>query len=213
MPDPLRLDHLVYAVPDLAKATDDVERRLGVRPTFGGRHASVGTHNAILPLQGATYVELIALDPEREQPPLPPPFGLAHLVEPRLATWAVRSFDVEADLARSREAGYDPGLLVPASRKTPDGRLLEWKLTVRPDRLGDGVVPFLIDWGTAPHPSHAHGAGTDRCTLRSLTGAHPDPVDVGAALEALGTPLDLESGERPALRAEIGGPGGALTLV
>lgn len=62
MTDPLALDHLVYAVPDLASAIDEFQSRLGIAPVLAGRHEGLGTHNAILALEGETYVERMALD-------------------------------------------------------------------------------------------------------------------------------------------------------
>jgi Glyoxalase-like domain len=44
------IDHLVYAVPDLATAVADVTERFGVRAEPGGQHAGRGTHNALLAL-------------------------------------------------------------------------------------------------------------------------------------------------------------------
>ncbi|MGY8804381.1 MAG: VOC family protein, partial [bacterium] len=60
----LRLDHLVYAVPDLTAAIASFDSALGVSPAYGGRHTGMGTHNAILPFRGDTYLELIARDPD-----------------------------------------------------------------------------------------------------------------------------------------------------
>ena len=42
------IDHLVYAVPDLAAAVAEAEERFGVRPQAGGQHIGLGTRNALL---------------------------------------------------------------------------------------------------------------------------------------------------------------------
>ena len=44
----LAIDHLVYAVPDLAAAVADIEERTGVAPVPGGAHVGRGTYNALL---------------------------------------------------------------------------------------------------------------------------------------------------------------------
>ena len=49
-----------------------------------------------------------------------------------------------------RERGIDPGDVQPLSRRTPDGALLEWRLTRGQERRLE--LPFLIDWGTTPQP-------------------------------------------------------------
>ena len=41
------MDHLVFAVPDLAEGIELVERQTGVRPRFGGRHPGRSTHDAL----------------------------------------------------------------------------------------------------------------------------------------------------------------------
>ena len=45
-----RIDHLVYAVPDLEKAIKEIEKKFGIAPVKGGQHKSQGTHNALLNL-------------------------------------------------------------------------------------------------------------------------------------------------------------------
>ena len=197
---------------DLAAAIAQFEERLGVRALPGGRHEALGSHNAILPLPGSTYVELIALDPTNPTPAMPPPFGLAELSEARLVTWAVRSRDIDADTARSRRRGYDPGLTVPVSRTTPEGARLDWRLTVRPEPFGDGLVPFVIDWAATPHPSRPDEGGIERCTLQSFEGVHPEPPVVADALRALQADLGVQEGDAPRLQATLAGPAGTLDL-
>ncbi len=206
------LDHLVYAVPSLAEAVEHFDRALGVRPSLGGRHEAFGSHNAILPMQGESYVELIALDPENPEPPQAPPFGLAELREARLVTWAVRSVDIDASAEKAKAAGYDPGLIVPVSRLAPDGTRLEWKLSLRPRPTGDGLVPFVIDWGSTPHPSNDGGSDDQRCQLQSFQAVHPEPEPVRHDLRALGAQLEVGMGTQPGLRAVLEGPGGTLEL-
>src|SRR5690349_1003202 len=79
-----RVDHLVWATPDLNRGIDQIENLLGVRPTFGGRHLGRGTHNALLALGNDVYLEIIAPDPEQPDPPTPRAFGVDGVTEPRL---------------------------------------------------------------------------------------------------------------------------------
>ena len=221
MADRLALDHLVYGVPDLANAIDDLEKHLGLAPVFGGRHAGLGTHNAILPLMGKTYLELIARDPDGPMPNQPRPFGLDTLRSARLVTWAVRSRAIEADVQRARERGFEPGIVFPMTRKEPDGETLHWKLTLRQTPFGDGLVPFVIDWGNTRHPAAVAGNDSNdrvddkpalRCKLFAFYAYHPDPEPIQAALDALGVALDIRPGTKAWLNARLTGPAGFLEL-
>ncbi|WP_440071593.1 VOC family protein [Streptosporangium sp. OZ121] len=197
-----RLDHLVYATPDLYATVREIAGLFGVEPVEGGRHVGLGTRNHLLGLGGRRYLEIIGPDPDQPDPGLARPFGLDLLPGPRLVTWAIHPADLDAAVARARERGYEPGEIHPMSRRTPEGELLEWRLTSSPDDTGDGLVPFLIDWGTTAHPAER---GLPVVELTSLTARHPDPAAVAADLAALGAELEVAAGDEPRLVAVIGG--------
>ena len=202
-----RLDHLVYAGPDLDALVAKLTDRTGVAPVLGGRHVGRGTRNHLVGLGGSAYLELIGPDDPAARP-LPDIFGIDRLTGPRLAAWVVRPADIEATVRRAREAGYDPGDIAPLSRRTPDGHLLEWRLTPnRGDRL-DGLAPALIDWQNARHPT---ADGLPQLRLVSFAGHHPDPPTVRGVLQALDVELDVSEGP-PGLEAVLDTPHGRITI-
>src|SRR5687767_5483712 len=103
-PPATRLDHLVVAAPTLDRGAAWVEARLGVGCRPGGAHAKMGTHNLLLRLGPAAYLEVIAVDPAAPPPGRPRWFGLDALAPdagPRLAAWVARTDDVAATAAAS----------------------------------------------------------------------------------------------------------------
>src|SRR5262249_57610626 len=82
-----------------------------------------------------------SVGPDGDQPgPARPLFlGIDDLTTARLVTWAARADDIDAQAARARLRGYDPGPVEPMSRTTPTGETVSWRLT----RHHDTVVPFL----------------------------------------------------------------------
>ncbi|WP_298746141.1 VOC family protein [uncultured Serinicoccus sp.] len=214
---PAALDHLVYAVPDLDAAVEELRQRTGVAAAPGGAHVGRGTRNALVALRHsgstAAYLELLAPDPE--QPDVPPErtmlgvgrLGAGH--SPVGYAWAVRPADLDDAVARAAAAGIDIGTPVGAARRTPAGTDLVWRLAV-PSPLGlGGVQPFLIDWGGSAHPVD------DDLPLLGLTGLraeHPDPVRARQVLALLGAQLAVSRGPVPALHARLTGPAGSLTF-
>ncbi|MEU6964626.1 VOC family protein [Streptomyces chrestomyceticus] len=202
------LDHLVLATPDLEGTAAELAALTGVRPVPGGGHPGRGTRNALLGLGDGAYLEIIGPDPAQPAPEAPRWFGIDALRGPRLAHWAVRVHGIAGHVARARALGYDPGEPVTMSRRTPDGSTLSWTLT--PPRTGGGLVPFLLDWGDAPHP--AAGPGLPVVPLRAFSGTHPDPSTIRAELAALGATLAVETGDEPGLSAVLEGRNGPVSV-
>lgn len=216
----LHIDHLVYAVPDLAEAVSDIESRCGVAPTPGGAHVGLGTFNALLGLGGRTYLEIIGPDPAQPEPQAPRPFGIDALTEPRLVSWCVAPNHTLDEVVRiSQRAGYDPGDIQAMTRRRPDGVVLEWSLTT--PSLTDseeGVLPFFIDWGRTAHPSESIPVGG---TLVSLDLFHPQPRSIDIILSAISdeallgdepSKITLHFADRAALAAEILTANGSVVL-
>lgn len=149
----MRLDHVSYAVSH-GELVDTIQRlgsELGASFVDGGRHPRFGTQNFVLPLQGNTYIEVVAaLDhPAAEQAP----FGRA--VRQRADEgdgwlgWVVSVDDIsplEQRLGREAVAGH---------RRRPDGYDLQWRQLGVNDLIADPQLPFFIQWQSpvAEHPS------------------------------------------------------------
>ena len=204
-----RIDHLVYATPDLAAGVARVEKLLAVRVTPGGQHPGRGTRNALVAIGSRAYIEIIGPDPEQPQPAEPRPFGIDRLTEPRLVTWAANEGDLPALSRRAAAAGVALGQLAAGSRRRPDGVLLTWNYTDPRTVVADGIVPFFIDWGKTPHPAESAVNGG---RIIALTAEHPDPERVAKSLRALGLGLVVAKGERAALIATIDTPHGHVQV-
>lgn len=203
------IDHLVYATPDLEATVAALREDWGIIPTPGGRHTGRGTRNALLDLGDGVYLEIIGPDPDQGPPPQPRAFGIDGLAAARLVTWAAKAPGIDSRVERAKEAGYDPGVVFAMTRATPGGDVLRWKLTRRDDLPGDGLVPFLIDWGDTVHPSRTSARG---CRLVSLTAEHPSPGAVQPILEALAVDLRVDEGPHARLIARIATPRGPREL-
>jgi hypothetical protein len=203
------LDHIVLAGPHLADTVAWFVELTGVQPAPGGSHVGLGTANELVGLGGAAYLEIIGPDPEQPAPEQPRPFGIDDLAAPRIVTWAIRTGDIDAAVAAARESGYDPGPPRTMSRRTAEGAVLEWRLTAPRFDYGDGLVPFLIDWGRTPHPARR---GLPGVPLVEFSGRHPDPASVRPGLGALRADLHLDIGELVTLTAVVQGAAGPVTL-
>jgi hypothetical protein len=124
-------------------------------------------------------------------------------------TWAAKGDDLERLHTLDLGDGASIGEVFAGSRDLPEGASLSWRLTNPFTLLGDGLVPFFIDWGDSPHPA---GTAVQGATLVALRAEHPDPGEVRVMLEQLELELPLSVGPEPALVATIEGLKGRVEL-
>ena len=204
----LALDHLAVAADSLAQGTAHVREALGLDIPPGGRHPLMGTHNRLMRLGEDEFLEVIAIDPDAPPPVRPRWFALDRRAErrPRLATWIVRTDDLDGALARlPRECGPAVGL-------ERDG--LRWRLSVPEDGSMpfDGAFPTVIEWPMRPLPATRmaeRGAALERLVVR-----HPEAERARALLEPyLDDPrVAFERAETISLEARVVTPDGVRTL-
>jgi hypothetical protein len=134
---------------------------------------------------------------------------LAALTKPSLRTFAVATTDLDAVAKAAGRAGLM--VLGPAagSRRTPDGRLLNWRSLSIEDRGFAGFMPFFIDWGDTPHPATTSPGGV---TLKRFRVEHPRAAELQALYRALGLDIRVDPGPQPHMILEVSTPKGPVTF-
>ncbi len=199
------LDHLIYGAGDLDAGIEALEAATGVRAAPGGSHPGRGTRNALCSL-GEAYLEVMAPDPAQPGGPLADRF--TRVDRPRLVSWVARTPDLDRTAALATAAGWDTEI-ASMSRATPDGTVLSWRLLFVHGHPGGRLVPFLIDWGTTPHPSASAPAGLELDWFRLESPAPGRLVEVLAALQIEAA---VREGSDEALAARLRTPAGPVTL-
>ncbi len=203
----LELDHLAVACRSITEGVASVEGALGVRMSPGGKHAAMGTHNALLSLGPDAYLEVISVDPAASRPDRKRWFNLDnHAGPPQLANWVCRTDDLAAALDAAPEGTGTPMALARGE--------LAWRMAV--DETGtlpfDGAMPALIQWDTDAHPCKTLPDVGLR--LHSLDVFHPEAsglLEAFPALKTLGS-VTVRHGPETRLVAQISTPGGMRVL-
>lgn len=204
-----RIDHLVYATPDLDRSVEEIERLLGILATPGGQHPGRGTRNALVALSPTSYLEIIAPDLDQPRPKDPRPFGIDGLKVSRLVAWSIKGENLEQVRKEAIRHGVPLGEVRTGRRRRTDGVELSWQVTDYSVTLADGIVPFFIDWGASPHPADSAAQGA---SLISVRAEHPDPSNVRELLKRLAADLEVARGSNPTLIATIDCPRGRVEL-
>lgn len=204
-----RIDHLVYAVPDLEKAIKDIEKKFGIAPVTGGQHKSQGTHNALVNLGNRRYLEILAVDKSNKKVKPPRWMGVDLISRPRLTRWAVSTNDLDRDVAFLTEVDPRLGEVKSGNRKKPDGSKVFWKFSLPLPAPEVEVLPFIINWQGSQHPTDSLPEG---CKLIALKATHRTPFLIEGAIHALDVDIEIEAAEEASLTAIIETPNGVVEI-
>ena len=205
----LGIDHLVLATPDPDATAAELEAKLGLVATGGGRHPALGTFNRLAWL-GDAYLELIGVFDRglAARSWLGRPVLEALDAGRGLVTWAIAVEDLDAAL---RWAPPDGGLVGPVdgARERPDGRVVRWRLAH--PAAPSPIAPFLIEHDPTaaewtPDERAARGAERHpiggRVRLVGIEVATPSPALAAGGLRRL-VAATVEPGGRNAVRVRI----------
>lgn len=210
----LQLDHITVVAPDLAEGVAHVRACLDLDVPFGQRHGYMGTHNHLLQLGGAVYLEIVALDPDAAHPGRPRWFGLDDRNDVRqawddgrrLRGWVSRVDGIDAVLT-GRQAIFGRKVALPPVESSFDFAI--------PDDGSlplDGAMPSLID--RRGKPRAMTGMADLGARLRSLVLAHPEPDRIAKLYDelAIDRPPEIVTGAEVRYLARIETPTGLREL-
>lgn len=202
----LVLDHLAITARTLDEGVAWVREMLGIEMPPGGAHPRMGTHNRLLALGPADFLEVIATDPGAPAPSQGRWYGLDSFdAAPRIGTWILGTPDIARSLTHAHP---DSGPAIEAVRGD-----LEWLISVPADGSMpmQGAFPTLIQWPQGPLP--VTGMQDRGCSLLSLTVRHPDADHIARLLEGQFDDPRVDFAPGPVgLEATFDTPSGRRTL-
>lgn len=133
---PTGIDHIVIGVRDLDRATTDYERA-GFMVTPGGEHTGGITHNALIAFADGSYFELIAW--RNPDAPVDTDWWRRFQAGEGFVDYALRTDDLDAEVARLRASGLDVPEPRAGGRTRPDGQRVGWRNL----QFGPGASPSL----------------------------------------------------------------------
>lgn len=205
-----QIDHLIYGAPQLEEGIQRIEDLFGVRPVFGGQHRDFGTHNALLKIGPVTYLEIIAPDPSLAPQQRPIWMGLERLQAPSLIWWAAKATDLDGQRQRAVRMGWKLGDPIDGNRKLPGGDTLSWQLTNPSCVTENGVLPFLIDWGSGPHPTDS--LPDAECLISNFQLMHPQADKISNLLATVGLQIPVGYHAQARLQVEFLTPTAKILL-
>lgn len=206
-----QIDHIVYTVFDLDTAISDFEKKLGVRPIFGGYHKTFGTKNALINLDNDIYLELLAADEANDNIQPPRWMGVDLLTKNQITRWALKSDNLEKDSSPLKKYNPKMGSIRGGSRNTSSGSLLQWELIMPLPAPEVELVPFMVDWNNSETHPH-YELPNMKCKLVELYATHPNPDVFSKVFETLGLNFRIDQSEEISLKLRLNCPSGIIEI-
>lgn len=205
-----KVDHLVYAVPNLMAAMDIFEQKTGIRPIFGGYHQNQGTKNALVNLGDKCYLEFIAIDTKNTAIQAPRWMGVDFVDSPQITRWALKSENLEKDSRILQHYQADLGQIQAGQRKMSNGKTLTWQMSMPLATPAVDILPFFLDWRQSEaHPTEALPV---QCRLVRLELAHPQANTMQRVFEDLSLDLNILQQANPSIGIQLECPRGLINL-
>jgi Glyoxalase-like domain len=205
----LRLDHVVYAVPDLDEAALRFREEFGLDSTEGGRHELWGTANRIVPL-GDQYLELVAAVDDQVAAETAFGRGVLERAAADGGWFTIAALADDLDAVASRL-----GLAVTTGARTrPDGQTVRWRMAGLDDPRREPWMPFFLTWDISDelHPGRARAGHGVRATGLGRVEVGGDAERLRTWLGGDGLPIRVTDDEPGIHRVAISSSDGELVI-
>ena len=120
-------------------------------------------------------------------------------------TWAVRSTNIDELSAEFQISEIKDG-----KRIKEDGAILKWKTAeISGFEDNSGIVPFVIQWISEPHPASTSPKG---CELLQFSAEHPSPNTFTKLFSELSFPFKIVENQSFKLKVKINSPKGIIEI-
>ncbi|WP_341201629.1 VOC family protein [Planomicrobium okeanokoites] len=143
----MKFDHVIHFIEETPEQAVEFWQRKNQHAVIGGRHENWGTRNA-LRYGKDSYIEWLSLENRRIAESASHP--LTKLLLHNGAGFGTVCFRVESieDLEERLTAeGFQTSGILDGSRRTAEGKLIEWKMLFIDEEFSDRLPnPFFIEW-------------------------------------------------------------------
>jgi catechol 2,3-dioxygenase-like lactoylglutathione lyase family enzyme len=189
---PRQFDRFVIISTDLKTAMDNAQKA-GFTVVPGGTHGDGRTHNALIAFADGAYIELVSPTSatlEGEHRWFPRLFAAGGLVD-----FCLLGDQLEDEIAAIRNQGVEYPQPFSMGRNRPNGKRIDWLLSVPPGPVGQTGWPFLIEDVTPREPRMPHAPDEVR---------HPNGVLGAAGVTVLVHDLDASVHDYTAILGTAG---------